>query len=178
MKKKLYLLLVLMVLLGCRSKKSSRTDHREEQQIERREEKDSLSQVESHHQVATFDLQHSQSYELSLENDKDSIEVQRERRIVKRHDGEVSHIEVLKIKGGKATLRVKQEQAQQARQVVHREQRRSEGYFSQKKKEVLTSHTMERETLRQRWGLAWWVEGLLLVVVLWLGYRIVRRWIG
>lgn len=177
MRKKLYLLLALMVLLGCRSKKS-RTEHREEQQIERREEKDSLSQVESHQEVATFDLQHSQSYELSLENDKDSIEVQRERRIVKRLDGEVSHIEVLKVKGGKATLRVKQEQAQQARQVIRSEQRRNEGFFSQKRKEVYTSHTIERETLRQRWGLAWWVEGLLLVVVLWLGYRIVRRWIG
>ena len=178
MKKKLYLLLALMVLFGCRSKKSSRTEHREEQQIERREEKDSLSQVESHQQVATFDLQHSQSYELFLENDKDSIEVQRERRIVKRHDGEVSHIEVLKVKGGKATLRVKQEQAQQARQVVRREQRRSEGHCVLYKKEVPASHTMERETLRQRWGLAWWVEGLLLVVFLWLGYRVVRRWIG
>lgn len=178
MRKKLYLLLALMVLFGCRSKKSSRTEHREEQRSERMEIKDSSTHVEKVQKVSTFEVQQSQSYELSLENDKDSIEVQRERRIVKRHDGEVSHIEVLKVKGGKATLRVKQEQAQQARQVVRSEQRRNEGFFSQKRKEVHTSHTIERETLRQRWGLAWWVEGLLLVVILWLGYRIVRRWIG
>ena len=178
MRKKLYLLLALMVLFGCRSKKSSRTEHREEQRSERMEIKDSSTHVEKAQKVSTFEVQQSQSYELSLENDKDSIEVQRERRIVKRHDGEVSHIEVLKVKGGKATLRVKQEQAQQARQVVRSEQRRNEGFFSQKRKEVHTSHTIERETLRQRRGLAWWVEGLLLVVILWLGYRIVRRWIG
>ena len=73
MRKKLYLLLALMVLFGCRSKKSSRTEHREEQRSERKEVKDSSTRVEKPQKVATFDLQHSQSYELTLESDKDSI---------------------------------------------------------------------------------------------------------
>ena len=73
MKKKLYLLLALLLLIGCRSKKSSQTEHREEQRIERKETKDSSIQVEKSQKVATFDLQHSQSYELTLESDKDSI---------------------------------------------------------------------------------------------------------
>ena len=95
MKKKLYLLLALMVLFGCRSKKTSQTEHREEQRSERKESKDSSIQVEKSQKVATFDLQHSQSYELTLESDKDSIGHSKEVVYYRIRDGDSETIRVI-----------------------------------------------------------------------------------
>lgn len=102
MKKKLYLLLALLLLIGCRSKKSSQTEHREEQRIERKETKDSSIQVEKSQKVATFDLQHSQSYELTLESDKDSIGHSKEVVYYRIRDGDNETIRVI---NGRVTLK-------------------------------------------------------------------------
>ena len=102
MKKKLYLLLALLLLIGCRSKKSSLTEHREEQKSERKEVKDSSIQVEKSQKVATFDLQHSQSYELTLEGDKDSIGHRKEVVYYRIRDGDSETIRVI---NGKVTLK-------------------------------------------------------------------------
>nr|DAK41693.1 MAG TPA: Protein involved in gliding motility 9 Secretion System Type.5A [Caudoviricetes sp.] len=102
MRKKLYLLLALMVLFGCRSKKSSRTEHREEQKSERKEVKDSASHVEKSQKVSTFDLQQSQSYEITLESDKDSMGNAKEVVYYRIRDGDK---ETIRVQGGKVTLK-------------------------------------------------------------------------
>ena len=102
MRKKLYLLLALMVLFGCRSKKSNRTEHREEQKSERKETKDSSIQVEKSQKVATFDLQHSQSYELTLESDRDSVGNAKEVVYHRIRDGDS---ETIRVRNGKVTLK-------------------------------------------------------------------------
>ena len=102
MRKILYLLLALLLLTGCRSKKSNRTEHREERQSERKEIKDSSSHVEKSQKVATFDLQHSQSYELTLESDRDSMGNVKEVVYHRIRDGDS---ETIRVQGGKVTLR-------------------------------------------------------------------------
>ena len=102
MRKKLYLLLALLLLIGCRSKKSSLTEHREEQWSERKEVKDSSIQVEKSQKVATFDLQHSQSYELTLEGDKDSVGNAKEVVYYRIRDGDSETIRVI---NGRVTLK-------------------------------------------------------------------------
>ena len=102
MRKKLYLLLALMVLIGCRSKKSSQTEHREEQQIEIKKVKDSSTHVEKAQKVTTFDLQHSQSYELTIESDKDSIGHSKEVVYYRIRDGDS---ETIRVRSGKVTLK-------------------------------------------------------------------------
>lgn len=102
MRKKLYLLLALMVLFGCGSKKSNRTEHREERQSERKETKDSSSYVEKSQKVSTFDLQHSQSYELTLESDRDSVGNAKEVVYHRIRDGDK---ETIRVQGGKVILR-------------------------------------------------------------------------
>ena len=102
MRKKLYLLLALMVLFGCRSKKSSRTEHREEQKSERKEVKDRASHVEKSQKVSTFDLQQSQSYEITLESDKDSMGNAKEVVYYRIRDGDK---ETIRVQGGKVTLK-------------------------------------------------------------------------
>ena len=102
MRKKLYLLLALMVLFGCKSKKSNQTEHREERQSERKETKDSSSHVEKSQKVVTFDLQHSQSYELTLESDRDSMGNAKELVYYRIRDGDS---ETIRVQGGKVTLK-------------------------------------------------------------------------
>ena len=98
----MYLLLALLLLGSCRSKKSNRTEHREERQSERKEIRDSSSHVEKSQKVATFDLQHSQSYELTIESDRDSVGNVKEVVYHRIRDGDS---ETIRVQGGKVTLR-------------------------------------------------------------------------
>lgn len=98
----MYLLLALLLLGSCRSKKSNRTEHREERQSERKEIRDSSSHVEKSQKVATFDLQHSQSYELTLESDRDSVGNVKEVVYHRIRDGDS---ETIRVQGGKVTLK-------------------------------------------------------------------------
>ena len=102
MRKKLYLLLAIMVLFGCRSKKSNRIEHREEQRSERKEVKDSSSHVEKSQKVSAFDLQQAQTYEITLESDKDSVGNAKEVVYYRIRDGDK---ETIRVQGGKVTLK-------------------------------------------------------------------------
>ena len=102
MRKKLYLLLALMVLFGCRSKKSSRTELKEEQKSERKEVKDSSTRVEKAQKVSAFEVQQSQSYEITLESDKDSVGNAKEVVYYRIRDGDK---ETIRVQGGKVTLK-------------------------------------------------------------------------
>ena len=102
MRKKLYLLLALMVLFGCGSKKSNRTELKEEQKSERKEVKDSSTRVEKAQKVSAFDLQQSQSYEITLESDKDSVGNAKEVVYYRIRDGDK---ETIRVQGGKVTLK-------------------------------------------------------------------------
>ena len=98
----MYLLLALLLLTGCRSKKSIRTEHREEQKSERKEVKDSTTRVEKSQRVATFDLQQSQSYEITLESDRDSVGNAKELVYYRIRDGDS---ETIRVQGGKVILK-------------------------------------------------------------------------
>ena len=102
MRKIMYLLLALLLLTGCRSKKSNRTEHREEQKSERKEVKDSSTRVEKAQKVATFDLQQSQSYEITLESDRDSVGNAKEVVYHRIRDGDN---EIIRVRNGKVTLK-------------------------------------------------------------------------
>ena len=102
MRKKLYLLLALMVLFGCRSKKINRTELKEEQKTERKELKDSTTHIEKAQKVSTFDLQQSQFYEITLESDKDSIGNAKEVVYYRARDGDS---ETIRVQGGKVTIK-------------------------------------------------------------------------
>lgn len=102
MRKIMYLLLALLLLTGCRSKKSSLTEHREEQKSERKEVKDSSTHVEKAQKVSTFEIQQSQSYEITLESDKDSIGNTKEVVYYRIRDGDK---ETIRVQGGKVMIK-------------------------------------------------------------------------
>ena len=106
MRKFLSLLLALLLLTGCKGKKLNKTEHREEQKSERKEVKDSSTHIEKAEKVTTFDLRQSQSYEITLESDKDSVGNAKELVYYRIRDGDS---ETIRVQGGKAVIKVKNE---------------------------------------------------------------------
>lgn len=102
MRKILYLLLALGLTFSCKSKKSNRTELKEEQKSERKEVKDSSIHVEKSQRVATFDFRQSQSYEITLESDKDSVGNAKEVVYYRIRDGDK---ETIRVRNGKVTLK-------------------------------------------------------------------------
>lgn len=102
MRKILYLLLALLLLTGCKGKKLNKTELKEEQRSERKEVKDSATRVEKAQKVSTFNLQQSQSYEITLESDKDSMGNAKEVVYYRIRDGDK---ETIRVQGGKVTLK-------------------------------------------------------------------------
>lgn len=102
MRKIMYLLLALMLLTSCRSKKVNKTEHREEQKTERKEVKDSTTHVEKAQKVSTFEVQQSQSYEITLESDKDSMGNAKDVVYYRARDGDS---ETIRVQGGKVTIK-------------------------------------------------------------------------
>jgi len=102
MRKFLSLLLALLLLTGCKGKKLNKTEHREEQRSERKEVKDSATRVEKAQKVSTFDLQQFQSYEITLESEKDSTGNAKELVYYRIRDGDS---ETIRVRNGKVTLK-------------------------------------------------------------------------
>ena len=98
----MYLLLALMLLTSCRSKKVNKTEHKEEQKSERKEVKDSATRVEKAQKVSTFEIQQSQLYEITLESDKDSIGNAKDVVYYRARDGDS---ETIRVQGGKVTIK-------------------------------------------------------------------------
>ena len=102
MRKILYSLLALLLLTGCKSKKSNRAEHREEQRSERKETKDSSLHVEKSQKVSTFEVQQSQLYEVTLESEKDSAGNAKELVYYRIRDGDS---ETIRVRNGKVILK-------------------------------------------------------------------------
>ena len=102
MRKIMYLLLALMLLTSCRSKKVNKTEHREEQKSKRKEVKDSTTHIEKAQKVSTFEIQQSQLYEIILESDKDSVGNAKDVVYYRARDGDS---ETIRVQGGKVTIK-------------------------------------------------------------------------
>ena len=171
MRKKLYLLLALMVLFGCRSKKSNRTEHREEQKSERKEVKDSSTRVEKAHKVSTFDLQQSQSYEITLESDKDEMGNSKDLYFTRMRDGPN---EALVIRGGKATIHINQNNNQALTQedTIIQESTTT----SQQQAIIVQERRQTTKSQKQVSALPWWLiaSTLLLGLLIFIFIRFKR----
>lgn len=175
MRKIIYILLALGVLVGCRSKKVKSEVRKVTSEAVGVRVTDSITQAQQWGEVHTFDLRQAQSYELTLEGD--SLEVKSEKRIVKNDKGEQAHIEVLQVKGGKAVIKMKQEAQQEAHAVESVEAHKQVKQVREAREVRQATETIQREEQRAGRGLVWWISGLALVVVLWFAYIIVRRWV-
>jgi len=168
MRKKLYLLLALMVLFGCRSKKINRTELKEEQKTERKELKDSATRVEKSQRVATFDFQQSQSYEISLESDRDSVGNAKDLYFTRMRDGTN---EALVIRGGKATIHINQNNNQALTQEDTITQEST--ITSQQQATIVQEQRQTTKSQKQVSALPWWLiaSTLLLGLIIFIRFK-------
>ena len=168
MRKIMYLLLALLLLTGCRSKKSSRTELKEEQKSERKEVKDSSTRVEKAQRVATFDFHQSQSYEITLESDRDSVGNAKELVYYRIRDGDS---ETIRVQGGRVTLRTIDNLSKSLRQadstlaidnkIIDKKEERTHE-ISQKKQE-------EKQVEGTHWKSITWI--IIISLILFVAWR-------
>lgn len=163
----MYLLLALMVLFGCRSKKINRTEHREEQKSERKEVKDSTTHVEKSQKVTTFDFHQSQSYEITLESDRDSVGNAKELVYYRIRDGDS---ETIRVQGGKVILKTIDNLSKSLRQadstlyidnkIIEKKEERKHGISQKKQEEKQVEGT-------HWWSITWIIIISLILFVAW-----------
>ena len=161
MKKIVYILLALGVLSGCRSKKSSRTELKEEEKSERKEVKDSATHVEKVQKVATFDFRQLQSYEITLESDRDSVGNAKELVYYRIRDGDS---ETIRVQGGKVILKTidnLSKSHQQADSTLYIDNK-----IIKKKEEKNHEISQKKEEEKQVEGTHWWSITWIIVLSL------------
>ena len=168
MRKIMYLLLALLLLTGCRSKKSNRAELKEEQKSERKEVKDSATHVEKSQRVATFDFHQSQSYEITLESDKDSVGNAKELVYYRIRDGDS---ETIRVQGGKVILKTVDNLSKSLQEadstltidnkIIEKKEERKHG-ISQKKQE-------EKQVEGTHWWSITWI--IVLSLILFIAWR-------
>lgn len=168
MRKIMYLLLALLLLTGCRSKKSNRTELKEEQKSERKEVKDSATHIEKSQKVSTFDFQQSQSYEISLESDRDSVGNAKDLYFTRMRDGTN---EALVIRGGKATIHINQNNNQALTQEDTITQEST--ITSQQQATIVQEQRQTTKSQKQVSSLPWWLiaSTLLLGLLIFIRFK-------
>lgn len=168
MRKILYLLLPLLLLIGCKSKKSNRTELKEEQKSERKEVKDSTTHIEKSQKVSTFEVQQSQSYEITLESDKDSMGNAKELFVQRMRDGPN---EALIIRGGKATIHINQNNNQALTQEDTIIQENT--ITSQQQATIVQEQRQTTKSQKQVSTLPWWLiaSALLLGLLIFIRFK-------
>lgn len=168
MRKFLSLLLALILLFGCRSKKLNKTEHREEQRSERKEVKDSSSHVEKAQKVSAFELQQSQSYEITIESDKDEMGNSKDLYFTRMRDGPN---ESLVIRGGKATIHINQNNNQALTQEDTIIQENT--ITSQQQATIIQERRQTTKSQKQVSALPWWLiaSTLLLGLLIFIRFK-------
>ena len=161
------LVLVLLVLLGCRTRKVTNTEQKQVQKERIIKYKDSTALFQQNTQTLQLDTHASQEYEVTVESDKDSIGNSKELVYYRIRDGDN---ETIRVSGGKAVIRVKSEKRKVKSEIAatltntvsttNNELRNTESTtaFSHKTKEV--DSVMSN----------WWVW-LLMALLVWLCWR-------
>ena len=163
MRKILYLLLALLLLIGCRSKKVKSEELKMKSETAVTKVKDSSSHVEKSQKVSAFELQQSQSYQITLESDKDEMGNSKDLYFTRMRDGPN---EALVIRGGKATIHINQNNNQALTQedTIIQESTTT----SQQQAIIVQERRQTTKSQKQVSALPWW----LIVSILLLGLLI------
>ena len=171
MRKKLYLLLALMVLFGCRSKKVKSEELKVKSETAVTKVKDSSSHVEKSQKVSAFELHQSQSYQITLESDKDEMGNSKDLYFTRMRDGPN---EALVIRGGKATIHINQNNNQALTQEDTITQENTT--TSQQQAIIVQERRQTTKSQKQVSAVPWWliVSTLLLGLLIFIFIRFKR----
>ena len=168
MRKILYLLLALLLLTGCRSKKVKSEELKVKTETAVTKVKDSSTRVEKAHKVSAFEVQQSQSYEITLESDKDEMGNAKDLYFTRMRDGPN---EALVIRGGKATIHINQNNNQALTQedTIIQESTTT----SQQQAIIVQEQRQTTKSQKQVSALPWWLiaSTLLLGLLIFIRFK-------
>ena len=168
MRKIMYLLLALILLFGCRSKKVKSEELKVKSETAVTKVKDSSSHVEKSQKVSAFELQQSQSYEITLESDKDEMGNAKDLYFTRMRDGPN---EALVIRGGKATIHINQNNSQALTQedTIIQESTTT----SQQQAIIVQERRQTTKSQKQVSALPWWLiaSTLLLGLLIFIRFK-------
>lgn len=171
MRKILYLLLALLLLTGCRSKKVKSEELKVKSETAVTKVKDSSTHVEKSQKVSAFEVQQSQSYEITLESDKDEMGNAKDLYFTRMRDGPN---EALVIRGGKATIHINQNNNQALTQedTIIQESTTT----SQQQATIVQEHRQTTKSQKQVSAQPWWLiaSTLLLGLLIFIFIRFKR----
>ena len=98
------LVLVLLGLLGCRTRKVATIEQKQVQKERIIKYKDSTALFQQHEQTLQLDTHASQEYEVTVESDKDSVGNSKELTYTRIRDGDN---ETIRVRGGKVKITTK-----------------------------------------------------------------------
>ena len=98
------LVLVLLGLLGCSTRKVATTEQKQVQKERIIKYKDSTALFQQHEQTLQLDTHTSQEYEVTVESDKDSVGNSKELTYTRIRDGDN---ETIRVRGGKVKITTK-----------------------------------------------------------------------
>ena len=168
MRKILYLLLTLLLLTGCRSKKVKSEELKVKSETAVTKVKDSSTHVEKTQKVSTFEIQQSQTYEITLESDKDEAGNAKDLYFTRMRDGPN---EALVIRGGKATIHINQNNNQALTQedTIIQESTTT----SQQQATIVQEQRQTTKSQKQVSALPWWLiaSTLLLGLLIFIRFK-------
>mgnify|MGYP000528087402 CR=1 FL=1 len=166
--RKILLLLIPLLLIGCRAKKVNIESHKAQTSTIVKTTKDSTIQTEKAQKTSSFELQQSQTYEITLESDKDEMGNSKDLYFNRMRDGPN---EALVIRGGKATIRINQNNNQALTQEDTIIQENT--ITSQQQATIIQERRQTTKSQKQVSALPWWliVSTLLLGLLIFIRFK-------
>ena len=166
--RKILLLLIPLLLIACRAKKVNIESHKAQTSTIVKTTKDSTIQTEKVQKTSSFELQQSQSYEITLESDKDEMGNSKDLYFTRMRDGPN---EALVIRGGKATIRIDQnsQQALTQEDTIIQESTTT----SQQQAIIVQEQRQTTKSQKQVSALPWWLiaSTLLLGLLIFIRFK-------
>ena len=161
------LVLVLLVLLGCRTRKVATTEQKQVQKERIIKYKDSTALFQQHEQTLQLDTHASQEYEVTVESDKDSVGNSKELTYTRISDG---NNETIRVRGGKVKITTKRALSN-SQIVANTTLTNTISTTNNELRSTESTTAFSRKTKDVKGIVSWWVWLLLVLLAGVIGWR-------
>ena len=161
------LVLVLLVLLGCRTRKVATTEQKQVQKERIIKYKDSTALFQQNEQTLQLDTHASQEYEVTVESDKDSVGNSKELTYTRISDG---NNETIRVRGGKVKITTKRALSN-SQIVANTTLTNTISTTNNELRSTESTTAFSRKTKDVKGIVSWWVWLLLVLLAGVIGWR-------
>ena len=159
-------LLVLLTIMGCRTRKVNTTEQKRVQKEHFIKYKDSVALFQRDEQTLQLDAHALQEYEVTLESDRDSVGNSKELVYYRIRDGDK---EVIRVSGGKVKITTKSTLSNSLIE-ANSTLTNTITQKTEEKRYMSTETTILHKTKEVKGIIKWWWIAIVLLAV-WIGWR-------